>query len=203
MNRRRLAIVAGASVAALVALFATCGGCGRSGTGNGPSAAGGPGASGTGSVAERAAALDSGPARDAQMWAAAKDGDDEDLATLAVHEGAAGLVEATTDPELRPTAIRAMAHARGWAQLPFLAGVAAGKDDAEAKLALDAIVDLAARPRRSEDPEDATELAEGCEKLLGLARAAERERPRRVQAVRALRMMPCPKADLPTDVDVR
>jgi hypothetical protein len=154
-------------------------------------------------VSERAAGVDARPARDPQMWAAAKDGDVEDLATLAVHEGAMGLVEAASDAELRPTALRAMAHARGWAQLPYLSAVASGKDDAEARLALDSILDLAARPRRSEDPEDASELGEGCEKLVALARAADGQRTRRIAAIRALRMMPCPKADLPTDLDAR
>lgn len=202
-KKPRIALAAGAAVACGLALFASCGGCGRSGTGNGPSAAGGPAASGSASVSERAAGVDARPVRDPQMWAAAKDGEVEDLATLAVHEGAAGLVEAASDADLRPTAIRAMAHARGWAQLPYLSGVASGKDDAEAKLALDSILDLAARPRRSEDPEDASELADGCEKLVGLARAADGERARRIAAIRALRMMPCPKADLPTDLDAR
>ena len=197
LSRRRDAIAAGAALAVAVALFVSCGGCGRSGRG-GPSAAQ-PTSS---SPAEKSAA-DGGVARDEHVWELAQQGDDEDLATLAVHEGAAGLVEGAGDPALRMTAIRAMAFARGWAQMPFLAGVAATGDDAQAGAALDAILQLAARPRTAEDPEDAPELAEGCGKLLDLAKAAAKPRPRRVRAIRALRMMPCPKMDVPTDLDAR
>jgi hypothetical protein len=58
---------------------------------------------------------------------------------------------------------------------------------------------------RAEDPEDAEELRDGCERLTVLATDATRPRPRRVAAVRALRMMPCPAIDggLPTDLDAR
>jgi hypothetical protein len=138
-----------------------------------------------------------------RLWELAKDGEEEDLATLAVHEGSAGLVEGAARADQRMTAIKAMAYARGWAQLPYLATAATAKDDAEAKAALESIVDLAARPRRSEDPEDAAELEEGCAKLVAFAKAADREKPRRIQAIRALRMMPCPKSELPTDLDAR
>jgi hypothetical protein len=109
-----------------------------------------------------------------------------------------------------------MGFAAGWAQLPFLAEVAGGPDDGEARLALEAAVELAARPRRSEDPEDAAELRDGCEGLGTLARDTTRARPRRVSAIRALRMMPCPRGrgaggageagaagDLPVDVDAK
>jgi hypothetical protein len=147
------------------------------------------------------------PARDAillsGLWASAKDGDAEDLAALAVHEGAIGLVEAASDPALRPTALRAMGYARGWAQMPYLARASKGDDDEEAKLALEATIELAARVRRAEDVEDAAELKEGCEELSALARDAQRPRTRRVFAVRALRMMPCPKVVIPTDLDAK
>jgi hypothetical protein len=144
--------------------------------------------------------------RDVAMWTSARDGSALDLASLATHEGAAGLVEAASEPELRTTALCAMAHARGWAQLPFLADVSAGTNDDEARLALASVVELAARPRRSEDVEDEAELREGCEKLGALARDTARARDRRIQAIRALRMMPCPKVpgqELPTDLDAR
>lgn len=190
-------MIAGGAVAAAVTLFATCGGCDRPH----PNAPGGAG-SASASAGETGAAPSVALASD-RLWELAKDGEEEDLATLAVHEGAAGLVEGAARPEQRLTAIRAMAYARGWSQLPFLANAAIGKDEAEAKAALESVIDLAARPRTSEDPEDAPELAEGCEKLVGLAKAADREKARRVVAVRALRMMPCPKADLPTDLDAR
>ncbi len=198
--RLRFAI-AGGGMAALVVMFAACGACGRRQAATSGDAATKP----TGSneaAALRAGEADASPSA-SLLWANAKDGDAEDLAALAAHEGAAGLVEATIDPSLRPTAIRAMAYARGWAQLPFLSRVAGGKDDTEARLALDATIDLAARPRVSEDPEDADELKEGCEGLLALARDVARARVRRVLALRALRMMPCPKADFPADVDAK
>jgi hypothetical protein len=141
--------------------------------------------------------------RDVAMWTAAREGGPEDLATLATHEGAAGLVEAAAEPELRATALRAMGYARGWAQLPYLAKTAAGTEDDEARTALEAAVELGARPRRAEDVEDDAELRDGCEKLGALARDTARASERRVLALRALRMMPCPKQELPTDLDAR
>lgn len=196
---RRFAIIAGGVVTAGVILFATCGGCGRSNpTPTSPRAS----ASAPGSAPVDGATA-AAPATNDRLWELAKDGEEEDLATLAVHEGAAGLVEGAANADQRLTAIRAMGYARGWAQLPYLATAAAGKDDAEAKAALESIVDLAARPRRSEDPEDAAELAEGCEELVTLAKAVDRDKARRVTAIRALRMMPCPKAELPTDLDAK
>lgn len=148
---------------------------------------------------------EAGPAavRDVAMWTSARDGHVEDLASLATHEGAAGLVEAAADPELRKTALRAMGFARGWAQLPYLARTAAEPDDDEARLALDSAVELAARRRTAEDAEDAVELRDGCDKLGALARDGERPRERRILALRALRMMPCPKQELPSDLDAR
>ena len=92
------------------------------------------------------------------------------------HEGAVGLVEAAAEPELRADgAPRDGLRARlGAAPVPRAAR-RAGKDDDEARLALEAAVELAARPRRSEDVEDADELREGCEKLGALARDATRD----------------------------
>lgn len=194
---KRVAVIGGAALVAVIALFATCGGCGRS-TPNAPGANGSASASAADAAAAPSVAIAS-----ERLWELAKDGEEEDLATLAVHEGAAGLVEGAARPEQRLTAIRAMAYARGWAQLPFLANAAVAKDDAEAMAALESVVDLAARPRTSEDPEDAAELAEGCEKLAGLAKAAERPKARRIVAIRALRMMPCPNTELPTDLDAK
>jgi hypothetical protein len=196
--RRRLAI-AGAALLAIVVLFAACGGCGWRASGPADRTRMSDGQA----AAPKEGTPDAGVLRDPLLWANAKEGEVEDLAELAVHEGAAGLVEAASEPLLRPTAIRAMAYARGWAQLPFLATVASGKSDEEARLALESIVELAARPRLSEDPEDAEELREGCEALGSLARDTARLRARRAAAVRALRMMPCPEMDLPTDVDAR
>ncbi len=123
--------------------------------------------------------------RDLAMWTAARGGAPEDLASLATHEGAIGLVEAASEDELRSTALRAMGYARGWAQLPYLATAAGGKSDDDARLALESLIELAARPRRSEDVEDAEELREGCEKLGALAR--DRRGPRAAGSVRCAR----------------
>jgi hypothetical protein len=203
----RLALAGGGALLAVV-LFATCGGCGKRPPAGGDTTAAHAAGDGGDTPASKAAFVQDGAAlRDQRMWGHAKDGEEEDLSTLAAHEGPIGLVEAASDPPLRTTAIKAMAYARGWAQLPFLAKVAGGKDDEEARLALDTTVELAARPRKAEDPEDAEELAEGCEALSALARDAKRPRTRRVSAIRALRMMPCPPPKegeaLPTDVDTK
>jgi len=204
--RLRLA-AAGVGVVVALGMFATCGGCGRRAPAGGDTTAAHEATDGGGPSVAARRELDAAALRDPLMWNHAKEGEVEDLATLAAHEGAIGLVEASSDPSLRATAIRAMGYAQGWAQLPFLAQAAAGKDDEEASLALEATIELAARPRRAEDPEDASELAEGCEALVALARDVARPRARRVGAVRALRMMPCPPLEegkgLPTDVDTK
>ncbi|AKV01603.1 hypothetical protein AKJ09_08266 [Labilithrix luteola] len=135
------------------------------------------------------------------MWTNAKEGVPEDLASLAVHEGAAGLVEASSESALRTTAIRAMGYARGYAQLPALADFAASKNDEDGRLALEAAVELAQRGRPQEDHEDDDELREGCDKLSELARDVKRPKDRRISAIRAVRGLPCPTANVPTDLD--
>jgi hypothetical protein len=150
-----------------------------------------------------------GPALD--LWTRAKAGDADDLARLADHEGAAGLVaRASEDATWRLAAIRAMAFVDdpgAFEALPLLARAARTGDDAEATAALESAGDLAARPRRAVDPEDAAELREGCDLLLALAKDTQAPRPRRIACVRALRMLAdrgCVKAaDLPTDLDAR
>lgn len=199
VDRRRLAWIVGGAAAAAVVLFATCGGCGRSN----PNAPSGSGSTSASSAAGEGGAPPSVAIPSDRLWELAKDGEEEDLATLAVHEGAVGLVEGAARADQRMTAIKAMAYARGWAQLPYLANTAAGKDDADAKAALESVLDLAARPRTSEDPEDAAELQDGCTKLLDLAKTPDRDKARRVMAIRALRMMPCPKTELPSDLDAK
>jgi hypothetical protein len=197
----RLALVA--TLACVTTALAACSACGKGGGAGGASVA--AGTSGAPTTSRTSFPPEAGAAvvRDVAMWTSARDGQTEDLASLATHEGAAGLVEAAADPELRKTALRAMGFARGWAQLPYLARTASEPDDDDARLALESAVALSARRRTAEDVEDATELLEGCEKLGAVARDAERPRERRVLALRALRMMPCPKQDLPADVDAR
>ena len=201
MVARGPARVAGAVLLITALASEACSACGKNPGGD-------PNVAGTSSappVNRTSAPADAGPAavRDVAMWTSAREGTTEDLASLATHEGAAGLVEAAAEPALRATAIRAMGYARGWAQLPFLAGAAGAPDDADARLALESLVELAARPRRAEDVEDEGELREGCDKLGALARDAARGRDRRIPAIKALRMMPCPKQELPTDLDAR
>jgi hypothetical protein len=204
--RVRLRLALAASALALgFAAFAACGGCRTPRVES--TAASSPSAVSSSRGGPARADVDAGVlVHDPLLWSHASGGDIEDLATLAAHEGAAGLVEATEDAAVRTIAIRAMAYAAGWAQLPYLVKVAGGKDDAEARLALDSTLELAARPRRAEDPEDADELREGCDGLGALARDPTRARPRRVSAVRALRMMACPptsSAELPADLDAK
>ncbi len=202
MDKRVLVRVAGAMTLGGVLAFAACSACGK-GSGSDPNVA--PAASSAPVVSRTSIPAEAGPVavRDLAMWTAARGGAPEDLASLATHEGAIGLVEAASEDELRSTALRAMGYARGWAQLPYLATAAGGKSDDDARLALESLIELAARPRRSEDVEDAEELREGCEKLGALARDPARAQGRRIGALRALRMMPCPKQDLPTDLDAK
>lgn len=200
--RGAVSAVALASAAALASLLGGCKSCGK---GDAVDAAPPPGAF----VRRTELPPDAGPSaeRDVAMWARARAADPnesvEDLAVLAVHEGAAGLVEASSIPELRLTALRAMGYADGYAQLPTLARAGADGDDEQARAALDAAVTLGTRVDRNVDLEDADELAEGCEVLVGLAKNEKKAKERRVQAIRALRMLPCNATDLPHDLDAR
>lgn len=201
--RVRLAL-AGFGVLVIALVFATCGACRRTSDKPTTTASSASPSAVTSGPAIRAAAADAG-AMDPLMWSHARKGDIESLQTLAVHEGAFALVEvAQADAALRPIAIKAMAYAAGWAQMPFLARCAAAADDDEARLALDSIHELAARRRTPVDVEDTEELSEGCAALISVAKDAGKPRARRVAAVRALRMMPCPKPeDIPTEVDAK
>jgi hypothetical protein len=123
------------------------------------------------------------------LWARAAEGEADDLARLANREGALGLMDRGRDPRFRATAFRAAAYLDDFTVLPWLADEGASREADEAKLALDAVVDLAARPRRQVDPEDAVDLRRGCDALLALASDEKADRDRRVLAVRALRML--------------
>jgi hypothetical protein len=146
-------------------------------------------------------------AREAAQWSAAREGDGDELARLADLVGCEGLVERATDAALRQTAIRAMQYCPDFMELPWLAAVAISGADEEAHTALDVIVEMAARPRRATDPEDAEELHAGCGALLDLAKDSGRPRDRRVMSIRALRMLAergcVRRAEIPTDVDAR
>jgi hypothetical protein len=146
-------------------------------------------------------------AREAAQWAAAAGGEPEELMRIEDLVGCVGLRDRASQPELRATAIHAMGYCTDFSELPWLADLAAEKNDTEARAALEAIDELAARPRRATDPEDADELHAGCGALLALARSTSRPRERRVLAVRALRMLSergcVRRADIPTDVDAK
>jgi hypothetical protein len=145
--------------------------------------------------------------REAAQWTAAAQGDSEELMRLEDLVGCQGLRDRASFSGLRDTAIRAMQYCSDFSELPWLVEVATGKSDGDARAALEAIDELAARPRRASDPEDAEELHTGCGALLALARSTSRARERRVLAVRALRMLSelgCVRRDeIPRDVDVK
>lgn len=140
------------------------------------------------------------------LWVLAAAGDPDDLAALAREEGAAGLAEhAEAAPARRATALAALAYVDDLGGVPYLARRLDEGPDAEAVAAGASLVDAAARPRTARAPEEAEELVAACGRLLALARDAKRPRPRRVAAVRALRMLAergcVRREDVPGDVD--
>ena len=145
--------------------------------------------------------------READAWAHAKDGDDEDRMRLADLIGCVGLRERAGDPQWRATAIHAMAFCSDFSELPWLVSLGTGGSDPLAVDALQTALDLAARSRRATDAEDAQELGEGGRALLAFARDVHGPKGKRVVAVRALRMLAergCVKAgDIPTDLDAK
>ena len=153
-------------------------------------------------------------AQEAEAWSRAThglDGGDDDLIRLAELVGCPGLHERAANESagnetVRRTAVRAAAYCSDFSELPWLARLGVDARDDEALDALDSIVDQAARVRRATDPEDADELHAGCGTLLELARSTA-PAPRRVRAIRALRMLAergCVKmADIPHDLDAK
>jgi len=141
-----------------------------------------------------------------ELWARAKDGEDDELARLAAAEGEHGLEERATSGAHRLTALRAMAFSPGFSSLPVLGAAAKSGTADEARAAVDSADAIAARKRAQVDPEDHDELMSGCAALLEAAKDASRPRPVRVGAVRALRMLAdygCVAQDaIPKDVDV-
>ena len=144
---------------------------------------------------------------EAALWAAAKDGEPEDFMRLSQRIGCPGLRERAEVSGLRLTAVRAMEFCHDFAELPWLADLASTSADTVAQAALSAIDALAALPRRPQDPEDAEELRAGCDALLRFARTAGANKDRRIEAVRALRMLAdrgcVRRSDIPTDVDAK
>lgn len=197
----------------LALAFLTLAGCGKSTAQSASMPSSSVPSAGAGDAAPAASTEGAGPpamdAREAAAWAAAggKDAEPEELARLADLVGCVGLRERADEADLRGTALRAMQYCRDFSELPWLAQVATTGTDEEAKAALDAAVELAARPRRATDPEDADELHTGCGALLELARGADRPKGRRVLAIRALRMLSergcVKKAEIPTELDAK
>lgn len=145
--------------------------------------------------------------REVDAWTRAERGGDDDRMRLVDLVGCDRLREEAANPKLRATAIQSMAYCRDFSALPWLAGVAASAHGDEGIDALDAIVEQAARPRKSTDPDDADELADGCHRLLALSRTPQQPRARRVRAIRALRMLAergcVNRADIPSDLDAK
>jgi hypothetical protein len=197
-------------LAAGLAMLAVAGlACGKSqtpGAPASPASTSGPVEAAALLVADDDAARPADP-RLASLWSAAPDGDPEELMRLADRVGCDGLHEGAARATDRLTALRAAQFCDDFSELPWLAEVATTGSDPDAHAALDAVVALAARPRRPVDPEDADELHAGCASLLALAKAVDRPRDRRVPAVSALRMLVdygcVKKADIPADVDAR
>jgi len=161
------------------------GGCGRAQT----STAGTPASAAPANDGAASSAANPSSEQLETLWAQAKDGEPDELARLAHKEGALGLVERGANPAWRETAIRALAYADGWAGLPWLAEIADGANEKEATLAIETTNALAARPRRALDPEDATELRAGCDRLGAVAGRTQKAKAITVGASRTLQML--------------
>jgi hypothetical protein len=146
-------------------------------------------------------------AAEADAWARAASGDEEDRMRLFDLVGCTGLRERADEPARRMTAIRAMAYCVDFTELPWLVSIATHALDDEALEALQAILENAAQVRLATDPDDAIELHAGCALLLELARDSGQSRARRVLAIRALRMLAergCVRRDqIPGDFDAK
>jgi hypothetical protein len=181
--------------------------CGKSASSAAPGVSSGESKSAPSAVVEAGAPAIDPVALD--LWTRAKDnvatGDGDDLARLADRENLSGLLARAEDPAWRATAIHAMAYVDGFEALPWLAKVARAAPNEDALAALDAIEDIAARPRRAVDPEDAAEMKSGCDSLLALAKQSDAARARRIIAIRALRMLSergcVAPAEIPADLD--
>jgi hypothetical protein len=129
-----------------------------------------------------------------------------DLARLAQREGASGLMERGADVRYRVTAARALAYADGFSMVAWLGRLATSDERGESQAALDSLLEIAARPTRPVDPEDALEVRAGMADILSVAREKERPKSARIVAVRGLRMFAdrgwVKPADVPSDLDV-
>ena len=190
---------------ALVVLACAACACGKGSGGATPAAS----SSARGGSDAMVARTDAGPPAEdprlTDLWTRAESGDVDDLTRLYARVGSDALVEASISPARRLTAIRALAYADDFTALCFLVAVGTTGTDEEASAALGSVAVAAAAPRRAIDPEDALEIHDGCVRLLALARDRTRPAPRRVLAIRALRLLAdrgwIAPGDVPTDLD--
>jgi hypothetical protein len=128
--------------------------------------------------------------RGRDLYAIAAQGEDPDVQRFGEYVGAAGLIELARAKESRSTALAAMAYAPSLSCVGVLAEAAKEGSEDDARVSLESLRTIAARPRVSDDLEDFAELDYACGALLELAKDAEpsrRERARRATSV--LRML--------------
>ena len=142
-----------------------------------------------------------------ELWRRALERDPIDLARLADREGAGGLLEGLE--EGGPVALAALAA------LPFaddaeaafqrLGEIVRQLDPAATAPVLEAIVDMAARPRRQTEPLDPPGLRSCAEALMTLAERKNLSKSVRAPAISALRLLAergaVAAAAIPTDLD--
>jgi hypothetical protein len=143
------------------------------------------------------------------LWRRALERDPIDLARLADREGAGGLLEGLE--EGGPIALVALAA------LPFaddadfafqrLGEIARQVDPGSTGPVLEAILDMAARPRRQTEPLDPPGLRACAEALMTLAQQKSLTKTVRARAISALRLLAergaVATAAIPTDLDAR
>jgi hypothetical protein len=142
-----------------------------------------------------------------ELWRRALDGDPADLARLADREGAGGLLEGLE--EGGPIGLAALA-ALPWADDADAAYQRLGEivrqlEPTAIGPVVQAIVDMAARPRRQTEPLDPPGLRSCAEALLTLAEKKSLAKSVRAPAISALRLLvergAVSAASIPTDLD--
>ena len=89
----------------------------------------------------------------------------------------------------------------------WLARLATSDEPIESRVALESLGELASRPRRAADVEDALEIRDAMADLLSIARDKGRPNVARIAAIRALRMYAdrgwVTQGAIPSDLDAR
>jgi hypothetical protein len=141
------------------------------------------------------------------LWRRALERDPIDLARLADREGAGGLLEGVEEGGTVGLAALAALPFADDADVAFqrLGEIARQLDPAAAPPVLEAIVDMASRPRRQTEPLDAPGLRSCGEALLALAEQKSLPKNVRAPAISALRLLAergaVALAAIPTDLD--